>query len=65
MLIGLAVTLLDDYTLTHGTDVSDAQWIDPATLSDEDARGSRSIVRFAHDPSHDVAFVREYDEKQM
>ena len=64
MLVGFAVTLLDEYTLAHGADVSDAQWIDPAMLSQEDARASRSIVRFAHDPTHNVAFVREYDEKQ-
>ena len=64
MLVGLAVTLLDEYTLAHGADLSDAQWIDPAMLSQEDARASRSIVRFAHDPTHNVAFVREYDEKQ-
>ena len=66
MLVGVAVTLLGDYTATRGadTDVTDIAWIDPVALTEEDARGSRSIVRFAHDSSHSVAFVREFDEKQ-
>lgn len=60
MLIGVDVQLAAPYSPRCGADVREVAWIDPATLSEEEARASRSIVRFAHDPAHSVAFVREY-----
>lgn len=60
MLIGFDVTLDEAYEIRRGGDdnVREVAWIDPHTLSDEDARGTRVIYRFAVDHSHIVDFER-------
>ncbi len=60
MLIGINVTLHDTYEPTCGPDVTAVQWIDPTSLSEADARASRSIYRFTVDPSFPVDFERNY-----
>lgn len=60
MLVGVNVTLAEPYTPRCGKDAREVAWVNPASLTKEEARASRSIVKFAHDPSHKVAFIRDY-----
>lgn len=61
LLIGYDVTLNEPYRISQGddTNVRQVAWIDPMTLSNEDARGTRVIYRFAVDHSHSIDFVRK------
>lgn len=61
MLVGFDVSLDEPYEISRGDDknVREVSWIDPLTLSNEDARGTRAIYRFAVDHTHPIDFVRK------
>lgn len=50
------VELKDAYEAQAGSGVRLTDWVNPASLAAEDARGTRMIVKYGYDPSHEIKF---------
>jgi ADP-ribose pyrophosphatase YjhB (NUDIX family) len=59
MLVAYEVTLSDPYQPQTGSDTQEVAWINPHSLKNDPARGSRIVYHFAVDQTYPIDFTRK------